>query len=62
MKKVEVMGLNKIVEINTDTIKPYTIDGEAYEETAIASDGSLVAYCPASNFWVQLYPSRPEDY
>ena len=59
--KMELMG-GEIVEFDADTIKPYTIDGETYEKTAIASDGSLVAYCDSTNFWVHLWGSRPEDY
>ena len=62
LMKVEILGLDKSVEIDCDAIKPYTIDGETYEQTAIADDGTFVAFCPASVSWVQLWGSKPEDY
>jgi hypothetical protein len=62
MKTIEIMGLGKTVQINMGEIKAYAVDGDIYEETAIADDGSLVAYEDATNAWVQLWPSRPEDY
>lgn len=61
-KTVEIMGLDKTVEIDVKEVKSYKFDADNYEETAIASDGSLVAYDCAVNSWVQLWPSRPEDY
>ena len=61
-KSIEIEGMNKTVTIETDELRPYTAGDDAYEETAIADDGSCVAYDDASNTWVQLWPSRPEDY
>jgi len=62
-KTITIQGLNKTVTIETDKVVPYTTDsGDEYEETAISSDGSLVAYDDACNMWVQLWPSCPDDY
>ena len=61
-KTVQIEWMDKSVTIETDELRPYTAGDDTYEETAIASDGTLVAYDNASNMWVQLWTCRPEDY
>jgi len=56
--KISIAGINKEVWIDINEIKPYS----DLEETAMADDGTCVAWDDAINSWVQIWPRKPEDY
>lgn len=60
MEIIEVKGIGTKEIENTMTIE---LDGERYDEAAIATDGTLVAYIDGIGEWVQLWRDADEaDY
>ncbi|MCL1789840.1 MAG: hypothetical protein FWG40_00525 [Peptococcaceae bacterium] len=56
MEVIEVNGVE--VEIDGTAIKPYS----DMDQTAVASNGALVAWDDGGNSWIQMWPTVPEDY
>ncbi len=57
MTKVTLYGLNEEVEFDETmemTMKVHLDNGKTYDETAITTDGRLIAYDEELGEWVQL--------